>query len=119
MTNKDRENKIRAYVVRYKRCLAICMNDPYCNNGEQPLLFDPKYENRHLYLKSQQSNNENAKYLARVNFSLSCLERRKAMLLWKEFFFQVEKFWWMRYYTRSTFYRLRKKAIEEFLCLME
>ena len=119
MTNKEKENVLKSYVIRYKKSLSQCMNDPTSISSDEPLLFDPSFESRELLLASRKETNDPRKYLYRVNFALSCMERRKAILLWKEFFFQVEKFWWMRYYTRSTFYRIRKMAVEEFLCLME
>lgn len=111
------EKKLKEIALNYKKNLSICMKN---NDYDEPklMVFDSAFEVQKLY--ANVANNEEAKEkkeILRVNFVLASLERKMATIIWKEYFFPIEKFWWMRYYSRSTFYRLRKKAIEEFLCL--
>ena len=46
------------------------------------------------------------------------LTPKEMEIIWKEFFFPEDKFWWMQKYNRSTYYRLRNKAIKNFYRLM-
>ena len=90
------------------------------NTYDEPrlMLFDSAYEVQKMFTNVNDGELSNEKKeILRVNFVLASIERKKSMLIWKEYFFPIEKFWWMRYYSRSTFYRIRKKAIDEFLCI--
>ena len=116
--SKIKERKLEEYVLNYKRCLSICMKNGDCIQGEY-MFYDSSKEVNKYFEESTFGASKEKKYIMRVNFALSCLDVKSAKLLWKEYFFQIEKFWWMRLYTRSSFYRLRKKAINEFLCYME
>ncbi len=118
MVSRISDFEVKKYALKYKKNLTACMNERSFAE-EENLFFDPNQEAKELLRASQGEKNEGKRFILKVNFALSCMEKKKAMILWKEYFFQVERFWWMRYYTRSSFYRLRKKAIEEFLCLME
>ena len=117
--SKLAEKKLEVYVTKYKKSLSVCMKNENFNSVEY-MFYDSKFNVSGYF---EELNNVNTpkekKYILRVNFALSCMDVRSAKLLWKEYFFNIEKFWWMRLYTRSTFYRLRKKAIDEFLCYME
>lgn len=111
------ERKMEDCVYRYKKCLSHCIKD---NKGESSSLmfYDSNREVSDYFSQLSETTSPEKRYILRVNFALSCMDMRASKILWKEYFFQIEKYWWMRLYTRSTFYRLRKKAIEEFLCYM-
>lgn len=114
---KDLESRIMEISFNYKKNMNLCMKN---NSYDEPnlMMFDSAYEVQKTFTSIIDGDlAHEKKEILRVNFVLASLERKKSMILWKEYFFPVEKFWWMRYYSRSTFYRIRKKAIEEFLCL--
>lgn len=68
---------------------------------------------------STESLNSDEREICRINFSLASLEKREAEIIWNEFFFPEEKFYWMKKYNRSTYYRIRAKAIMNFYTLVK
>ncbi len=115
---KEYERKMEECVMKYKKCLSYCLKEEN-QKFNNYLFYDSEHEIGDYFEELSTTSSLEKKYVLRVNFALSCMEARSSKLLWKEYFFQIEKFWWMRNYTRSTFYRLRKKAIEEFLCYLD
>ncbi len=114
MKKKD-ELKVKSIVTTYKKNLSNCMKNGD-SIGDSLLFFDSESDAKNYFDDSLQKISEEKKFILRINFALSCIDPVLSKIIWKEFFFQMEKFWWMRDFTRSTFYRLRKKAIREFLC---
>lgn len=115
--SKNLEKQIKQIAFQYKKNLNLCMKN---NTYDEPrlMLFDSAYEVQKMFADVSDGDLAVEKReILRINFVLASMERKKSMLIWKEYFFPIEKFWWMRYYSRSTFYRIRKKAIEEFLCI--
>jgi hypothetical protein len=54
----------------------------------------------------------------RIESVLELLDWECSMFLKKEFFgYNNNKFWWQNYYSRSTYYRLKKKYMDNFLVL--
>ena len=115
--SKKLEKKMEESVLKYKKCLSFCLKEEN-NKFNNYLFYDSDHEIGDYFEELSVNASPEKKYVLRVNFALSCMESRSSKILWKEYFFQIEKYWWMRYYARSTFYRLRKKAIEEFLCYL-
>lgn len=116
--SKVEEKKIQEIATMYKRYLTLCMrNDDY--DEPKLMMYDSAFEVQEMFasVMRHEKMSKEKKEILRVNFVLSSIEKKKANIIWNEYFFPVEKFWWMRYYSRSTFYRIRNKAIEEFLCL--
>ena len=112
------ERKMEDCVLRYKKYLSQYIKEN--KEGNNSLMFYDVTRDVNDYLSQiSETTSPEKRYILRVNFALSCMETRASRILWKEYFFQIEKYWWMRLYTRSSFYRLRKKAINEFLCYME
>lgn len=114
---ENSSTKIKNIATQYKKAITNCMKmDEY--DKSELMMFDNIAEIQEKY--SAIGNSEIAKdkkFILRVNFVLASMEKKYAMLLWKEFFFHVNDFWWMAEYTRSSFYRNRAKALKEFLCL--
>ena len=48
-------------------------------------------------------------------FILDCLSMESKVIIEKEFIERVGKDWWIDYYSRSTYYRLKTRAMEETL----
>ena len=66
-------------------------------------------ENKYTYYYSLQN---------KIESILELLDWECSMFLKKEFFgFNQDKTWWFNYYSRSTYYRLKKKYMNDFLGL--
>ena len=48
-------------------------------------------------------------------FILSCLSEESRRIIEKDFLYKDKKDWWVLYYSRSTYYRLKTRAMEEIL----
>lgn len=76
----------------------------------------------HPRLKIRLSSGENeflsdaVKYVKNVRKTLDNLNPHERELINKEFFEKnVKQDWWSKYYSRSTYYRLRNEAIKKFV----
>ncbi len=59
-----------------------------------------------------------ADYLFLIGETLKRLTREEQALLHNDFLSPLSKNWWMEYYSKSTYYRLRHCAVDRFLhCL--
>jgi hypothetical protein len=57
-------------------------------------------------------------YVDLIEASLSCLEEEYRRIVTNDFLNPQPRHWWMEYYAKSTYYRLRQRALEHFLrCL--
>lgn len=118
-TKKTEEAKIIEVVNKYK--LLLCHQIKNGNSfNQEGLLFDSasKY-NTFWKISSEKTLNEEEREIMRINFILSSLPIREKEIIWNEFFFNEDKFWWMRKYNRSTYYRLRAKSIINFYQLIK
>ncbi len=115
---KVEEAAILEIVSRYKINLCHQIKEGK-NLNQEGLLFDPDAKYDTIWkISSERPLNEEEREIMRVNFILSSLKRTEKEIIWQEFFFVEDKFWWMRKYNRSTFYRLRAKAIDSFYALI-
>ena len=71
--------------------------------------------------KSNQKINYSEKvdiFINHIDNALNSLDQELRRILINDFFEVRKDYWYLEYYTRSTYYRLRKEAIAEFLhCL--
>ena len=116
---KNEENRILEVVNRYK--LLLCHQIKSGNSfNHEGLFFDYNAGYDAFWeLSSRKTLNEEEREIIRINFALSSLSQKEREIIWKEFFFVEDKFWWMRKYNRSTFYRLRAKSITDFSSLIK
>lgn len=57
-------------------------------------------------------------YVSLIETSLNCLEEEFRRIIRNDFLDPQPRNWWMEYYAKSTYYRLRQRALEHFLrCL--
>lgn len=54
-------------------------------------------------------------YISDVEKAMLLLDPIDRKILKNEFFYSTNKVWWIGEYSRTTFYRLRRKAIDSFL----
>ncbi len=102
----------------YKRALAKLLREGK-SSPQDNMLFDPEENYSSYWSLATKEYSDDQKVIAKINFILASLESAVRDILWNEFFFQIDKFWWMRKYSRSTFYRLRKQAVNKFMALYE
>ena len=116
---KIQEEKILEVVNRYK--LFICHQIKSGNSfNQEALLFDSGSSyNSFWKFSSENTLSDEEREILRINFILASLPVNQKELIWKEFFFNEDKFWWMERYNRSTYYRLKTKAINNFYSLLK
>ena len=112
-TFKDKENIIRKFADEYKKSKIIelkgldLLNQNLVSEGFNKYI-DTK--NKYTYYYSLQS---------KIDQVLDKLDWDSSNFLKKEFFNNsIRSDWWMNYFSRSTYYRLKKKSMQKFLELL-
>ena len=67
------------------------------------------------WIDSLYSKEELEKAIQSYEFILSCLSDESRRIIEKDFLYKDKKDWWVLYYSRSTYYRLKTRAMEEIL----
>ena len=60
-------------------------------------------------------SDENFRFYQCVNYVMSCLCEEYQFILEREYVDRAPHNWWMLYYSRTTYYRLKKRAMTEFV----
>lgn len=74
---------------------------------------------RNIFLHSQKDVNERKEFLRIVSYCLDNLKDEYRLILYKSYFDNSFKFWWVDDYCKSSFYRKRFWAISSFVHLFE
>ncbi|MDO5811949.1 MAG: hypothetical protein Q4Q31_02510 [Bacillota bacterium] len=67
------------------------------------------------WIDSLYNKEELEKAIQSYEFILSCLSAESRQIIEKDFLYKDKKDWWVLYYSRSTYYRLKTRAMEEVL----
>ena len=67
------------------------------------------------WIDSLYSKEELEKAIQSYEFILSCLSEESRRIIEKDFLYKDKKDWWVLYYSRSTYYRFKTRAMEEIL----
>lgn len=67
------------------------------------------------WIDSLYNKEELEKAIQSYEFILSCLSEESRHIIEKDFLYKDKKDWWVLYYSRSTYYRLKTRAMEEIL----
>ena len=67
------------------------------------------------WIDSLYNKEELEKAIQSYEFILSCLSEESRRIIEKDFLYKDKKDWWVFYYSRSTYYRLKTRAMEEIL----
>lgn len=67
------------------------------------------------WIDSLYNKEELEKVIQTYDFILSCLSEESRRIIEKDFIYKDKKEWWVLYYSRSTYYRLKTRAMEEAL----
>ena len=112
LTFKDKDRIIKKFANEYSKSKIIERRGLEIFNDiiKDPEICYSRTPNEHLYYYSLQTKIDNV---------LSVLDWESSCFLKNEFFDNHRKSdWWMNYYSRSTYYRVKKKAMESFLGLL-
>lgn len=69
------------------------------------------------FLDQQYSPLKYRQYIKRVEEAFAQLDAVDKMFINNEFFYSDYPYWWQEYYSSSTFYRIKEKAVDNFLRL--
>lgn len=50
-----------------------------------------------------------------IDYTISCLDEESQRILYFDFVYRNDKYWWREYYSKSTYYRLKNIAMDAFL----
>ena len=67
------------------------------------------------WIDSLYNKEELEKAIQSYEFILSCLSEESRRIIEKDFLHKDKKDWWVLYYSRSTYYRLKTRSMEEIL----
>lgn len=118
--NKKKEEKAILEIVKSYKIILCNLIKSGKNLNNEGMLFDTSSTYSKLWKRSSaELLSPEEREIYRINFSLASLEKKEAEIIWNEFFFAEDKFYWMKKYNRSTYYRLRAKAINNFYTLIK
>lgn len=119
MSLKKEENEIIMIAEHYKRIFcSLIKNGKEANLVE--LLKDGAGDiKQELILDFARENlNPDQRFIIHIHFCLSLLDSQEKEIIWKEYFLnqrsEKKSQWWEYNYARSTFYRIRNRAIKKF-----
>jgi len=84
------------------------------NKRNQLLMYQ-----QHICESQYQEESAQEKYLRWVHYALCSCSKESQIIIEKEFILHEDKNWWYDYYSRSTYYRMKHKAMNEFLCCLQ
>lgn len=76
-------------------------------------------EVRKTFLSVKQKEPKQLKFLGMFNYCLSSLKEEYIFVLQNTYFNHSYHFWWLDYYSKSSFYRKRFTAVSSFVALFE
>lgn len=121
LTFKEKQDVLEDLFKKYHRAVLQlkCLEE---RNFYPSIQFDTVKEKKMYYQdKGSQLNDqlvlkeELEKVIATFEFILDCLSMESKIIIEKEFIERVGKDWWIDYCSRSTYYRLKTRAMEETL----
>ena len=78
-----------------------------------------RYRRSQFLIHTLHERDVDASDYLKIEFALSCLAEDQRFLLEKEYLDTNDRHWWMDYYSKSTYYRLKNRAIDEMLMLLK
>lgn len=115
---KEKEDLLRFIYTKYRKAqLQLELMDIYFNPYPQSEnLIKEKvtpYSSNYLLKRIEKKRNYEL-LVAMINRIHRKVSTDSVLILKKEYLNKEDKFWWKDYYARSTYYRLKRKAVEEF-----
>lgn len=121
LTFKEKQDVLENLFKKYHRALLQlkCLEE---RNFYPSIQYDEVKEKK-LYYKDKGSQlndlleikEELEKTISSFDFVVDCLSKESKQIIENEFIKREPKNWWSEYYSRSTYYRLKTRAMEEAL----
>lgn len=67
------------------------------------------------YLPSVANKDKYTRFVYAVDAAMKALAKPHQLIIFNEYFNKDYNFWWLSYYSRSSFYRIKRLALEEFI----
>jgi len=88
----------------------LCLYDSHnCEMVARESMFD---------IKNVSGNSKDYRNVLSIDVALLSIGKDEALILYNDYFFPREKKWWMDKFSPSAYYRLKKRAITKFLCVV-
>ncbi|HPW53409.1 MAG TPA: hypothetical protein PLI19_02320 [Erysipelotrichaceae bacterium] len=81
-------------------------------------IFDKYNKSRFLFENYHQQDKNYDLYIL-VQFALNDLDEDSRRILTQEYIHKRESLWWNSYYSQTTYYSLKRKAMEQFLACLK
>ncbi len=81
-------------------------------------IFD-KYNKSRFMLENYNQQDKNYDLYLLVQFALDDIDEDSKRILTQEFINKRESYWWNDYYSQTTYYSLKRKAMEQFLACLK
>lgn len=120
MRKEKNEQKVKQVIELYKLNLARLMRKGQAGEVVN-LLQDSGVKSArdktmvHIAKKSIRISSPEEVELSRVNFVFSLLLKPEKEIIVNEFLLQKPSLWWVGNYSRSTYYRVRRRACKKFM----
>jgi len=120
MSFKEKDKLLRYVFREYQKAKMIV--DGYEAKNYYPILSaltlkegGSPYQLEKDLLQNLEKKENSQKMIDSIDYVLNTMEERSKELIIKEFYEKDTSNWWMEYYSRSTYYRLKNKAMQEIL----
>ena len=120
MSTKKEEGIVRQAADKYKKIFSELIKNGKESNLTQLLRDEsqPYSTSLNVLDYAKENLNSDQRYIIHIHFCLSLLEPQEREIIWKDFFIISPKVnktdWWVFSYARSTYYRIRNRAIKKF-----
>lgn len=117
---KLNEETIIRVADKYKRVFCNLIKNGREANLTQLLKDESKLSSASMNVLdyARENLNSDQRFIIHIHFCLSLLSPEEREIIWKEFFISSPKLnkleWWYYKYARSTYYRIRSRAIRKF-----
>jgi hypothetical protein len=81
-------------------------------------IFD-KYNKSRFMLENYNQQDKNYDLYLLVQFALDDIDEDSKRILTQEYINKRESYWWNDYYSQTTYYSLKRKALEQFLACLK
>jgi len=120
MKNKIKEETIISVADKYKKIFCTLIKEGKESNLGQLLRDESQPFSNSLNVLDYAKENltANHRFVIHIHFCLSLLKPQEREIIWRDFFLVQPKVnktdWWVFNYARSTYYRIRNRAINNF-----
>lgn len=118
---KKKSEYLTAIFNEYRLAKLSLSNDIYGLKSHFPLMIgegNTPVNEEHRLLESIQRHNRNRTMVEFIDHCLICLPEMQRLIILKDFVNERQTGWWMADFSKSTYYRLKKQAMNQLLALI-